>query len=705
MWYLNNLSIRTRMSLSVSLFIITLIVALYNAHQSIGSNVEFSAKEQLGNTYQRPLAMLLRDAGLLRLSLEEQRLGKPATVPVADLIGQISKEMTALGDVNAKIGTDLQFTDDGLASRGRSQLKFETVAAKWQALADAIAKDAKGDKNDADLVSYITDVRGMIGHSGDTSNLILDPDLDSYYLMDVTLLALPQNMDRLANIGTTLLEQLNTGALTLEQRTEAAVMSRMLKEADLDRVAADMDTSLKEDPNFYGVSETYKPKIQPLLEDYIAKGTTLVALIQKIAAGETVDVATFSSALRGAHTSAYAFWAQSYDELDILLATRIQSYQDQQRNVLLTSLAGIVISLFFYILVVKSLTTPLARLQKTMAQVADGDLTTEVPYGKTRSEIGSMARAIQVFKENGLRIKSLQDEQEELKILMEQERREGMNRLADQFDEHIKGVLGLLETSVGGMRDAADKLNISSQETLEASNFVASAANNADSNVQTVAAATEELSASAQEIARQTSSVAEQAGIAANEAQMASATVENLNSLTGSIGEVVDAIHGIAEQTNLLALNATIEAARAGEAGKGFAVVADEVKKLAVQTAEKTDEIRSRVGGIEKAIRESVTAVQQIINNIQTIDSAATSVSAAVEEQNAATAEIGRNVSAVSSSTQQVAGSIGKVHVNATDTGESSKVVLRVANDLADVATSLKERIAAFLTKLREADA
>jgi len=341
------------------------------------------------------------------------------------------------------------------------------------------------------------------------------------------------------------------------------------------------------------------------------------------------------------------------------------------------------------------------KLSASMRKLADGDFSTEVAGLNRKDEIGDMAKAVQVFKENGLEMEHMQAESEKAKARATADKVAAMNKLADDFDSRTSAIIMALATAAEEMQATASTMNNASQRTSEISSAVAAAAAQADANVQTVAAATEELSASSQEIAQQINMVASMSTNAAQEAETTSSEVKNLQTMALSVGDVVSSIKDIADQTNLLALNATIEAARAGEAGKGFAVVADEVKKLANETAQKTEEIGERVTRIQDAINSSVSAMDKIINNVKNIDHATTSVTAAVEEQNAATGEIGRNVAEASTGTQQVSSNIVQVQENAQHTGEASKTVLEAAAELAKLSTDLKLRVGEFLTEIR----
>lgn len=699
---LNNLTIRTRMMLSICLFLITLFISMYQAYVSIGSNIVFAEQEKKGNAYQRPVAKMLLDAGNLRVLAKLSSNG----ITIDDksfqsLTASINEEFSKLKEVNAKYGVDLQFTDEGLSSRGRENLNLNKISDKWAKLESGLSNPAA--VSDDDFASFIADLRGLIAHSGDTSNLILDPDLDSYYLMDVTLIALPQTLDRHTSIATTLIPQLSpTHQMSGDEKIESAVMSRLLKEGDVDRVAADMDVSFKEDPNFYGESPSFKTNLNPLFESYTAKNKQLYETLSQIALKGGVSQKSFLLNWNDAHQSAYDMLKTGYDELDTLLDRRIASYKDQQQKMLLQSLAGIIISLIFYMVVVRSLTRPLNDLTLSMKDISQNQLDTAVGYTDSKSEIGSIANALEVFKQNALNVKKLERENEEAKKESEIERKAAMNQLADMFEQQIITSLDSLLASSQKMGENATIMEQLSSDVLQDSIDVSSSAEQAESNVFTVASATEELSASSAEISRQVGEVSRISSNASTEAQKASQTVTELNEMTESIGNVVLAIREIAEQTNLLALNATIEAARAGELGKGFAVVADEVKKLAVQTAAKTEEIQQRVSLIQGAVGNSVSAVENIISNVAQIDGATSSVSAAVEEQYAATEEIGRNVNIVSGNTQQVAQTINHVKERAIKTGESAKSVLSDAQSVKIQVENLKKNVLNFLMDVRE---
>ncbi len=350
-----------------------------------------------------------------------------------------------------------------------------------------------------------------------------------------------------------------------------------------------------------------------------------------------------------------------------------------------------------------SLARPVITMTDAMTRLAKGDHAVEVPARDRRDEIGNIANAVQVFKENAIEMERLKLEQAEAEKRAIEEKKRSMTELADSFQASVGGIVEMVSSSAGEMQATAQSLTSTAEETSRQSTAVAAASEQASTNVQTVASAAEELSSSITEISRQVSQSAEIAGKAVADAERTNAQVQGLAEAAHKIGEVVSLITEIASQTNLLALNATIEAARAGDAGKGFAVVASEVKNLANETAKATDEITGQITEIQQATRDAVAAIQAIGGTIGEINEIATTIASAVEEQGAATQEIARNVQQASAGTQEVSSNITGVTQAAGETGSAASQMLSASGELARQGELLRGEVDKFLRQVRAA--
>lgn len=360
------------------------------------------------------------------------------------------------------------------------------------------------------------------------------------------------------------------------------------------------------------------------------------------------------------------------------------------------ALAGILMARF-------GISTPLSRMKSAMDTLANGDTDASVFGLDRKDEVGAMARSVQVFKDNMIQAARRQRDHDGERARTEAEKKAMLARTADQFEAGIGSLAEELSGASTQLQAAARVMRELLEKASSRTDLVVNDADNATTNVQTIAAATEEMSSSIGEIARQLTTGTQVAGQAVQDSNLVNVKMLALADTASKIGAVVRLIRDIASQTNLLALNATIEAARAGEAGKGFAVVASEVKALATQTQRATEEIAAQVEAIQGDTESAVLGMDTIGSTIAKIDETVTSIASAVEQQGAATREIARNADLAAVRTKDVSTTLASVRNMTGETGTAAEQVLSLAQSLTEQSTNLKTRVASFLREVRAA--
>ncbi|HVO03648.1 MAG TPA: methyl-accepting chemotaxis protein [Candidatus Cybelea sp.] len=463
------------------------------------------------------------------------------------------------------------------------------------------------------------------------------------------------------------------------------------------------------------------------LEDHIAANKALdlpaedKAALDALGPALTDYVAGAKEIVNGAFTDNYGAnqkfpaFGQKFDALEAKMGEAGDAVQhsadaikaDVERhaqNLLVTLGILIAISATALILVLawtaRSVVKPVKAMTAAMSGLAAGDITTEIPHRERKDEIGAMAGALEVLKENSARANHLAEDQNRAHET-QRHRTEALERLCREFDAEMSRTLGEVGGSLQKMEDTVALMSRTAEQTAGEASHATEASSHTATSVGSVATAATELSSTINEISRQVAQSNKIAGEAAEQARQTNDQITGLATAAEKVGAIVQLINEIASQTNLLALNATIEAARAGEAGKGFAVVASEVKNLASQTAKATDEIASHVGAIQSETQRSVSAIQGVAKIIEEINHITGAVAAAVEEQGAATQEIARSVDQAAGGTREVSASITNVVGVAGQSRDAAAQLTEATRSLSTQSQALRGGVERFLANVK----
>ena len=377
-----------------------------------------------------------------------------------------------------------------------------------------------------------------------------------------------------------------------------------------------------------------------------------------------------------------------------------------RHNVLIATIIsgvfGFVVFVGFALISSCSIALPIAHMEVVMNELAAGHNDVKIPGISRKDEIGLMAKAVEIFRNNAIAIERMRKEQDSQRVTV-QKRSDALEILTADFENTTGTMVSNVYGAATDLQKTATLMGSLMEETSTRTTNVEEASSRASSNVSTVAAAAEELSASIREISRLVGRSTTVAQEAVSKARESNEIVKGLSAAANQISDVVNLISTIAAQTNLLALNATIEAARAGEAGKGFAVVANEVKSLATATARATGDITERVSAIQTETLSAARAIEAIVQTIHAIDEIAGAVSVAIEQQDSATRDISANVQHAATSATEVSENVTSLLSIAMRTGQSTKELVVSAHIMAGLANELDEKVKDFSSDVRSA--
>ena len=348
-------------------------------------------------------------------------------------------------------------------------------------------------------------------------------------------------------------------------------------------------------------------------------------------------------------------------------------------------------------------TKPIKNLSEVMAHITENELDTEIPYTNQMTEIGGMARMVEVFKKNALDKMALEEQQKENSKKAQIEKKKAMDDLANRFEFQVQVIIEEVVAEVEKVKAVSAQMGKIIRGNTDKTTAAATAAGLTSKNVNNVASAAEQMSSSVREVAGEIvkSGHSVREAVVAN--QSANEVAAMLGHATDKIGEIVSLIEAIASQINMLALNATIEAARAGDAGKGFAVVAVEVKNLATQTSNATEEISRQIVNIQDVSKQVTEALSTISGSIAQVERYSTTISAAINQQTSATEEIAQNIASAATSTQQISSDIIEVNTASGTASDCAANAMQAVEVLVANAARLSAAMDGFLSDVRAA--
>jgi methyl-accepting chemotaxis protein len=384
-------------------------------------------------------------------------------------------------------------------------------------------------------------------------------------------------------------------------------------------------------------------------------------------------------------------------EAETVRAQAESSIASTTRVDLLLIVAGVLLAGALAVFSSLAITRPLLRIEKTMRDLAAGNLEVTVADKGRKDEIGRMTAALEVFRANAVEMRRLEEQGRETARAAGEERRRLLSDVAQRFKTEVAGVVERVIETTNAVERSAQSMAKIAQETGAKVEHVRADSEEASTRISTVAAAAEEMAASSGEIAQRSEQSHHVASDAVGKVDASSKVIASLTEATDKIGRVVDLIGDIAAQTNLLALNATIEAARAGDAGRGFAVVAAEVKGLADQTSRATGEISAQIGQVQETTKRATGVMQGIYETIRSIDHSAAEVATAIESQRLAIGEISQNTHHVSTSAKQVSSNLQSLTAAFGAVGEAAGDIRAKLNALNGSAEALRTQTDHFL--------
>jgi methyl-accepting chemotaxis protein len=668
-----NLSLKLQLSIAGFMAFVPAVVIALMFHQQLQKDIAFSQKELDGLQHIRPVWDVL---ALLSIS----QIGSETKVAAKDI-------QERLAVANTKHGAALESSE-----------AFRKLGAKLTAIGWPEPNPSKA----AESGLAIAQTHEFIRDLGDLSNLTLDPDLDTFYLMEISTMRLPQLMERAVKLHGQVLALQDPANRTDRKRGELFGAIGNF-ESDIQDIERSVERAIRGNPE-----GQVKAAVDASYRTFAARSLAVSTMLKRYGieiidrGTASVGVADINPAIQGMITSSDQFWRALAGSLEERLDFRVKGLNNKVFNVVAFSSGITLFSLMIGLYFSNAMVMNLYRLKKTIDAVAQGDLSTRNAMIDSQTEIGGLSRAVDRLR---IAIAERMDAKHlaEQSTVLDEQRRVLIETVSKDINIQIEGLIVDMNIACQELLGTVDLVTNNAQDTQIHMVTTSQRLDGATCNVLKVASSITQLAQSTREIAQQSATAANVADKARRSTDRVQGSLVTLDKAVQKIGDIGGMITGIASQTNLLALNATIEAARAGEAGRGFAVVAGEVKALAGQTANATHEIGDQIAAIRGAVTDVAAVVNDMVLVIDEITSVSTAIAAATEQQSVTTDEINFNIEETATDSRAVSEVLKDVTVKSLDTSEKASELSNIAANLSKKADEVERTMARLLGDLKAA--
>ncbi len=695
--FLGGINIRNKFYLALSFLVMNVVFTLYHFVELSNSDYRSSSNETIGIKVIVPLYEIMNPLIKYRIAYNQNDLMTLDQVTNLEL--QIEASFKKLQDIDPQ--------ELALLHIEASKIDINGLYKAWSSLKGLFNDKTTGSNFFSSSTDFKDNILSLITYAGNQSNLFLDPDLDSCYLMDISILRFSPLYDRI--------DQLNQNLIQIDKNLASGkdidllaknynVLVYALKNFDIDDIIKEYTTVITENITLHGAGSSLQKNL-PSAQSKLKNASD--------------DIYNYFNNLvltKTSYTNSYNMLSNYIDlvsivestnitELDALVKMRMNDILSQRNSVAYINLLVLILCLVMSsIVIILVIVKPINKLCTIMSNILQGKAYITIPYLNNKDEIGNFALAIEKLqestKENASLIEQGKQNEKEKALHIERvlELEEAIGHFKQEFSTRMATLSNSGETLKLTSKEVENIVNISNTKSTKSLDEAGQISDNVKSMTNLIAGVSSAVDKINQQVTKSNNIIKD----TANQTDTIDKTVMNLKKHTSEINIILESIEKIAHQINLLALNANIEASRAGEHGKGFAVVASEVKLLANQSAKAADTIATQITGIQSVSNEVSDALVSLKNYVHDLKTILSVIATAINEQNLATHNITQNMNDFSNSASNVTNNMKDLNGSFNQAKMSTDLLIKHIDPIALIITSLENELNTFINQVRD---